>query len=168
MIYLDNAATTLKKPDCVVKAVIEAMNSLGNSGRGVHEASLNAARTVFGLRNRIADFFGTDSPARVAFTPNSTVALNIAIKGTINSGDHIITTVMEHNSVIRPLYEMEMLGAEIDFVECDQFGRPRYEQFNSLVKDNTKAIVCTCGSNLTGILWTYQKLQKLPKQIILY
>lgn len=150
MIYLDNAATTLKKPDCVVKAVIEAMNSLGNSGRGVHEASLNAARTVFGLRNRISGFFGTDSPARVAFTPNSTAALNIAIKGTINSGDHIITTVMEHNSVIRPLYEMEMLGAEIDFVECDKFGRPRYEQFNSLVKDNTKAIVCTCGSNLTG------------------
>ena len=152
MIYFDNAATTMKKPQCVIDAVVHAMNSLGNAGRGVHEASLEAARTVFGTRARLAEFFNAENPKQIAFTPNSTEALNIAIKGILNPGDHVISTELEHNSVLRPLYEMENKGVEITFVKADRNGNVDYEDFEKSIKENTRAIVCTHGSNLTGNL----------------
>ena len=164
MIYLDNAATTLKKPACVIDAVAEAMNSLGNAGRGVHDASMGAARTVFGVRSSLAEFFGASSPAQVAFTPNSTAALNIAIKGIINPGDHVITTVMEHNSVLRPLYQLEEKGVELSVVGCDEWGNLKYEDVESQIRENTRAIVCTCGSNLTGNKVDIEKVAKVARE----
>ena len=116
MIYFDNAATTMRKPDCVVQAVAEALCSLGNSGRSVHEGALGASRIIYDTRVALAELFHAESPERIAFTANSTEALNIAIKGILNPGDHVITTALEHNSVLRPLYEMEDKGTVLTLI----------------------------------------------------
>ncbi len=150
MIYLDNAATTLHKPDGVTEAVIKAMNSMGNSSRGTHEGALDAARTVYRTRAKLGQMFGCPTE-RVIFTCNSTEALNIAISGTINRGDHVITTDLEHNSVLRPLYRLEAeRSVELSFVEADRQGNVDYEDFERLMRPDTRAIVCTHASNLTG------------------
>ena len=107
MIYLDNAATTLKKPDQVAQAVCEALCSLGNAGRGGHDRSLDASRVIFDTRCKLGELFSSEDPGRIAFTLNSTEALNTALKGLLCPGDHVITTELEHNSVLRPLYELE-------------------------------------------------------------
>ena len=152
MIYFDNAATTLQKPACVVQAVTEAMCSLGNSGRGVHSGALSAARIIYETRMALADLFGAESPERIAFTANSTQALNIAIKGVLRPGDHVIATALEHNSVLRPLYEMEEQGTELTILSADRMGSIRYEDFEKALRPNTRAVVTTHGSNLTGNL----------------
>ena len=152
MIYLDNAATTRVKPPQVVQAVAEAMCSLGNAGRGSHEATLGASRTIFDTRRRLAELFHGKDPRQIAFTANSTESLNLAIKGILEPGDHVITTQMEHNSVLRPLYEMEKRGVELTILPADRAGRVRVEAFREAAKENTRAIVCTHGSNLTGNL----------------
>ncbi len=150
MIYLDNAATTMRKPEGVIAAVVKAMESMGNSSRGTHEGALDAARSVYRTRAALGRMFGCDSE-RVIFTCNSTEALNIAISGTINAGDHVITTDLEHNSVLRPLYRLEAeKGVELSFVPADKMGNVDYADFERLMKPNTKAIVCTHASNLTG------------------
>ena len=151
MIYLDNAATTLHKPAEVIEAVVEAMKAMGNSSRGTHEGSLAASRTIYGTREKVARFFGCNRVDHVVFTCNSTEALNIAISGTIEPGDHVITTDMEHNSVLRPLYRLEMeKQVALGFVPADPLGNIRYADFEALIRPNTKAIVCTHASNLTG------------------
>ena len=152
MIYFDNAATTLRKPKCVVEAVTEAMCSLGNSGRGVHGGALSASRIIYDARMALAQLFGAESPDRIAFTANSTQALNMAIKGILNPGDHVITTALEHNSVLRPLYELEDRGVELTVLSADSMGNLCYADFEKAIRPNTKAIVTTHGSNLTGNL----------------
>ena len=113
MIYMDNAATTMRKPKEVAEAVMHAMNSMGNAGRGANEASLSAARVIYDTRELLADFFDAENPKQIVFTSNSTESLNIAIKGILNPKDHAITTMLEHNSVLRPLYEMEERGSNL-------------------------------------------------------
>ena len=152
MIYLDNAATTLRKPECVVEAVTRALCSMGNPGRSAHDGALSASRTVFEARLALAELFGAESPDRIAFTANATEALNIAIKGVLNPGDHVITTALEHNSVLRPLYEMEDKGVELTILPADRQGRLKETDFEAAIRANTRAIVCTHGSNLTGNL----------------
>ena len=110
MIYMDNAATTMQKPKEVIEAVVNAMTSFGNAGRGAGEASLGAARVIFDTREKLARLLGSESPKRIVFTNNATESLNIAIRGSLKPGDHVITTVLEHNSVLRPLYNMEETG----------------------------------------------------------
>ena len=124
MIYMDNAATTMHKPQEVIDAVVNAMNSMGNAGRGASEAALSASRVIYDTRDRLAELFGAEDARRIAFTSNSTESLNIAIKGSLNPGDHVITTVLEHNSVLRPLYEMEKNGVELSIIRCDEKGMP--------------------------------------------
>ena len=158
MIYLDNAATTMKKPKEVVQAVVDAMQSMGNAGRGAHDATLNASRLVYELRMAFAEFFNAEHPRQIVFTANATESLNIAIKGILNPGDHVITTVMEHNSVLRPLYEMEIRGTELSFLPCNSNGVLLYEQIETMIQPNTKAIVCTHGSNLTGNLADIERI----------
>lgn len=150
MIYLDNAATTLHKPDCVIEAVVKAMHSLGNAGRGATEASLDASRVIYDTRVKLGRLFGIDNPSRIAFTNNSTESLNIAIKGCFKPGDHVITTALEHNSVLRPLYELEEQGLELTIISSNSKGTIHYADFEEEIKENTKAIICTHGSNLTG------------------
>lgn len=152
MIYFDNAATTLQKPEAVVRAVQHALGSFGNPGRGVHGAAMEAARTVYDTRCALAELFHGEGPSRIAFTANATEGLNIAIKGILNPGDHVITTALEHNSVLRPLYELERLGVALTIVPADDRGRVRYADFEAAIRSNTRAIVCTHGSNLTGNL----------------
>ena len=110
MIYLDNAATSLRRPEGVVRAVSEALCSLGNVGRGASESALSAARVVYAAREKLCAFFGGADPSRVCFTQNSTEALNTAIFGLLRPGDHVISTDLEHNSVLRPLYRLEQEG----------------------------------------------------------
>ncbi|MCQ2502071.1 MAG: aminotransferase class V-fold PLP-dependent enzyme, partial [Lachnospiraceae bacterium] len=148
LIYLDNAATTMKKPEAVVQAVTEALCSVGNSGRGVHGAALDAARIVYETRALAAELFGAEDPSRIAFTMNSTEALNIALQGLLEAGDHAITTEAEHNSVLRPLYALEKQGVELSIVPCDSSGVIDLDAFEKEIKENTKLIVCTHGSNL--------------------
>lgn len=151
MIYLDNAATTLKKPPCVIEAVCAAMNSMGNASRGAHGGSLHASRMVYETREKLAKLFGCPRPDHVIFTQNSTESLNLAIRGAIPAGSHVITTDLEHNSVLRPLYLMEAeQGVKLSFVAADQNGAVKVEDFESLIQDDTSAIVCTHASNLTG------------------
>ena len=150
MIYLDNAATTLHKPAAVSEAVLQALSSLGNAGRGVHEATLSASRTVYDARRRLADFFHAENASRIAFTCNSTEALNIAIKGTLRPGDHVLTTVMEHNSVLRPLCELEETGIRVTHALCDKKGRLLLTELEKQIRPETRALICTHGSNLTG------------------
>ncbi len=163
MIYFDNAATTMRKPECVIEAVAAAMRSLGNAGRGVHEASLEASRTIFDTRCLMADFFGAENPKQIAFTANSTEALNIAIKGLFEPGDHVITTVLEHNSVLRPLYELQEKGVRVSFVGCSGSGQPDYDAFETLIDGDTKGIVCTHGSNLTGNLVDIARVGRIAR-----
>ncbi len=152
MIYLDNAATTMQKPKEVIEAVTAAMCSMGNAGRGANEASLSASRTIYGARERLAQLFHAESPKQIAFTANSTESLNIALKGTLEPGDHVITTMLEHNSVLRPLYALEEKGVELTILKSDGRGRIDYEDFEREIRENTKVIICTHGSNLTGNL----------------
>lgn len=151
MIYLDNAATTLKKPSGVIEAVCAAMNSMGNASRGAHGGSLHASRMVYETREKLAKLFGCSRPDHVVFTQNSTESLNLAIRGAIPAGSHVISTDLEHNSVLRPLYLLEEeQGVKLSFVAADQYGVVKIEDFESLIREDTSAIVCTHASNLTG------------------
>ena len=161
MIYLDNAATTLHKPQQVIDAVVHAMQSMGNCARGTHEETLDAARTVYDARVRLASLFGCPRVDHVAFTANSTEALNMAINGLIDPGDHVISTDLEHNSVLRPLYRLEAEhGAELSFVPADKLGNVDYADFERLMKPNTRAVVCTNASNLTGTVLDIERIAK--------
>ena len=163
MIYFDNAATTMRKPESVVQAVTKALCALGNPGRGVHDAALDASRVIFDTRTKLADLFHGESPKQIVFTANSTESLNIAIKGTLNPGDHVITTALEHNSVLRPLYEMEEKGVSLTVLPADIKGCICYEDFTRSIRENTKAIVCTHGSNLTGNLLDIRRIGAIAK-----
>ena len=164
MIYLDNAATTRVKPKEVVEAVAEALTTLGNAERGTHSASLGASRTVFSTRMKLAKFFNAEGPSNIVFTMNATESLNIAIKGILEKGDAVITTCLEHNSVLRPLYQLRDEGVELSFVSADKLGRPNYEEFENLIKPNTKAIISTAGSNLTGNLVDIRRVGEIAKK----
>ena len=150
MIYLDSAATSLHKPPQVARAVAEAIISLGNPARGAHEVSLAADRMVYETRRLLAAFFGCPKTENVIFTSNATEALNAAIYGVLGPGDRAVTTDLEHNSVLRPLYDLQGRGLHLDFVPVDRRGRVDYADFERLIVPGTKAVICTHASNLTG------------------
>ena len=163
MIYFDNAATTIQKPKQVVEAVTQALCSMGNAGRGAHNASMGASRMLFDTRKKLAELFGGNNPAQVVFTSNSTESLNMALKGLLNPWDHVITTQLEHKSVLRPLYELEDKGVELTILNSDAKGRICYEDFEKEIKKNTKMIVCTHGSNLTGNLTDIRRVGEIAR-----
>lgn len=165
MIYLDNAATTQQKPPQVIEAVVQAMTSMGNASRGAHEGALQASRTIYETRCKLASLFGCGRPDHVVFASNATEALNIAISGTLNEGDHVITTDFEHNSVLRPLYRLEAAGSiSLSFVSAAENKRPGYEEFAALVRPETRAIICTHASNLTGDCIDIASVGRLAKE----
>ena len=164
MIYLDNAATTLHKPPQVMDAVVRAMTAMGNAARGAHGGALEAARTVYNTRVKLARLFGCPRPDHVIFTANSTEALNIAISGLIRPGDHVITTDCEHNSVLRPLYRLEEGGTALDVVPADQLGRVAYEDLEALLRPDTRAVVCTHASNLTGNVLDIARIGEMARR----
>lgn len=150
MIYMDNAATTMHKPQAVIDAVVAAMSSMGNAGRGANEASLSASRVIYDTREKLCRFFHGTSPRQIVFTNNSTESLNIAIKGLLDPGDHVITTMLEHNSVLRPLYEMEQKGVALTIIKSNEKGTFDIRDMEEAIRPETKMIICTNGSNLTG------------------
>ena len=150
MIYLDNAATTLYKPPEVGQAMLDALQTAGNPGRGAHAPTLHASRIVYETREALAQLFHAEGPACIAFASNATQALNTAINGLFGQGDHVITTVCEHNSVLRPLYRLQRQGGEVSFVDVDANGVLCYAQFEQLLRPNTRGVVVTGASNVTG------------------
>ena len=147
MIYLDCAATSFLKPSCVAQAVFDAMHTIGSDGRGAHGLALAASRVVWRCREQVAELFGLTDPARVCFTSGSTEALNTAILGLFGPKDHVITTALEHNSVLRPLYHS---GAELTVLPADEKGQIDLSGLEAARQRNTRAVVCTHVSNVTG------------------
>lgn len=164
MIYLDNAATTLYKPETVRRAVYEAMGTVGNSGRGAWGPALSASRLVYSVREKAAEFFGAWGGESVAFTSNATEALNIAIEGLVKKGDHVITTQAEHNSVLRPLYRKEKEGAELTILPADEKGNFSLADMEKAVRQNTTAVICTHASNVTGNLFPAEEIGNLCRR----
>lgn len=151
MIYLDNAATTIHKPQTVIDAVTQAMRSLGNAGRGATSGALDAARTIHGCRAKLARLLGCPRADHVCFTPNSTAALNTVINGVVRPGDRVVTTVLEHNSVLRPLNRLAAeQGVTVEHAGCDANGVLDYDELEQLVTPDTRAVVVTHASNVTG------------------
>jgi len=162
MIYLDNAATTLKKPPQVGEAVLKALQTLGNSSRGTHEGALDAAHTIYGARVRLAKLFNCPRPDHVIFTSGVTEALNIALNGLLDRGDHALSTDLEHNSVLRPLYRLEAEhGVAVDFVPADRRGCIDCGDFERLMRSDTRLIVCTHASNLTGNVVDIKRISEI-------
>lgn len=164
MIYMDNAATTLRKPVQVKEAVLAALDTMGNAGRGASDPALDASRVIYGTREKLAGLFHAESPSRIVFTVNSTESLNIAIKGLCDPGDHVITTVLEHNSVLRPLYECRERGTALTILGCDEKGNISYEEMERAVRPETKMIVCTHASNLTGNMIDLERVHAIAKR----
>ena len=156
-IYADFAATHITKPTCVKEAVINAL-SLGNSGRGVNESSLDAARKIYEVRTKVDQFFDGFGPEQVVFTSGVTESLNTVIKGCLKKGDHVITTFMEHNSVLRPLYEMEQQGVRLTITS------PEIRDIKQVINEDTKMVVMTHASNVTGEVFDIQSVGKLCKE----
>ena len=164
MIYLDNAATTFPKPEAVYDAVMDCMkNYCANPGRSGHKLALKSAREIYDARENIAKLFNIDNPMNIVFTNNATDSLNLAIKGIVNSGDHIITTSMEHNSVIRPIKALEKLGIENTIVQCDKDGFLDVKDLKKAIKPNTKLIVTTHASNVCGTLIDIKTVSEIAK-----
>ena len=156
-IYADYAATHITKPECVKDAVMNAL-ALGNSGRGVNESSLDAARKIYEVRTKVDQFFDGYGAEQVVFTSGITESLNTVIKGSLNHGDHVITTFMEHNSVLRPLYEMERQGV------CLTITSPDVGDIKQAITKDTKMIVMTHASNVTGEMFDIQSVGKLCRE----
>lgn len=152
MIYFDNAATSFPKPKEVYDGLLEASTEFAaNPGRSGHELSLKMDRAIFSSRAKISKFLGGSNPLHLIFTLNCTDSLNIAIKGLINKGDHVITTSLEHNSVLRPLNQLKEKGIiDLSIVYADKNGILDPKEIESAIKDTTKLVVTTAMSNLIG------------------
>ena len=161
LIYLDNAATSFPKPPTVAADMGEFLaNEAVNPGRSGFDLSLKAGARLDDLRRRVAIFFNhpTQDPNRVVFTNNATEALNIAIQGVCQPGDHIVSTVLEHNSVLRPLFELQKIGIRHDLAPCDGGGFVAPESIESLLKPETRLVVMTHASNVLGTVQPVDKI----------
>ncbi|SHK04423.1 aminotransferase class V-fold PLP-dependent enzyme [Tepidibacter formicigenes] len=166
MIYLDNAATTFPKPENVYKAVLNCMKNYGaNPGRAGHKLALSAGRIIYEARENLCKLFNIDNPMNIIFTYNATDSLNLAIKGIVRKGDHIITTSMEHNSVIRPIKELEKIGVENTIVKCNELGELDPNKIKDAIKDNTKLIVTTHSSNVCGTIIDIDSIGKIAREM---
>lgn len=153
-IYLDNAATSYPKPSCVIEAITSTITSTSLSpGRSAHEFSLRAGRIIFEARETVADFFGCRDSSRVIFTSNVTEALNYGLHGLLRPGDHVITTGLEHNSVMRPLRHLEKkLGLSISILPTTEKGEILSDDLPATLRDNTRLIIVNHVSNVTGTM----------------
>lgn len=164
MIYLDNAATTAVKPDSVKAAILRGLDgNYGNPSRGAHDFSLNAFREVYKCRENAARLFNIYDPLNIALTFNGTDSLNKVIKGAIKPGDHVITTMAEHNSVLRPLYQHATSFEELTIVGLDEAAEIKYEEMFNGIRRNTKAVIVTAASNVTGNGTDIKKISEFTK-----
>lgn len=158
MIYLDSAATSFYKPEQVEQAVCRAFHTIGNAGRGAHAPTLEASRVLYRTRAKLAKLFHAEHASRIAFTANVTQALNLAIDGLIQTGDHVVTTVCEHNSVLRPLYKKQENGVFLTIVSADENGTIAPQDIQDAMRENTRAIVIHHASNVTGNVVPIEKI----------
>ena len=165
MIYLDNAATTFPKPRQVYEAVLDCMENYGaNPGRAGHKLAMRAGIEIYECRENIAKLLNVSNPMSIVFTHNATDSLNLAIKGVVKSGDHIITTSIEHNSVIRPIKALEKNGVENTIVKCDKYGHLDPNDIKKAIKPNTKLIVTTHASNVCGTIVDIESVGNIAKE----
>ena len=166
MIYLDNGATSFKKPDMVLRAVTEAMyKTSANPGRGGHDLSIMAGETVYNARESVAKLFNIEKCERIAFCKNTTEALNFGIKGVMSRGSHIITTSMEHNSVIRPIKALEKeKGVAYSILSADENGNIDIEKLEKLIKPETRLFVITHASNVCGNVYDIRKAAEICRR----
>ena len=169
-IYLDNAATSRDKAAVVKKSILNYYENIGCSpGRGGYEDSLKAGRIIIEARNTIADFFNVDDLKQIVFTHNITYALNIGIKGILKKGDHVITSTMEHNSVLRPLNRLETKGViDVDYIKCDEKGRLNPKKVEAAINKKTKLIILTYASNVSGTIMPVQEIGEIASQNNVY
>lgn len=152
MIYLDNAASSHPKPHSVYEAVNRALRLGANPGRSGHVSALDAARLIFETRSEAADLLGVEDASRIIFTLNATHALNQALKGILNPGDHVVSTVMEHNSILRPLTALGKLGVKTTFVSADGEGRVAPGDIEKALTPQTRLVAMSHASNVSGTL----------------
>ncbi len=164
MIYLDNAATSFPKPKRVIHAVAQYLNEIGgNPGRADHALARKASGLIDRTRRLLADLFGNLDPTRIIFTPSTTVALNLAFKGLLKSGDHVLTTSMEHNSVLRPLHGLKKLGVTHSQILCSISGELDPEEIQPLLRPHTRLIALLHASNVTGNLMPLAEVGKIAQ-----
>ena len=162
MVYLDNAATTFPKPEIVYDSIMDAMKNYGaNPGRSGHKLAMKASRGIYEARENLAELFGVKNAMNIIFFFNATEALNTAIKGLLKEGDHVITTTMEHNSVLRPIKFLEKYGIENTIVQADKEGMIDTKDIANSIKKNTKLIATTHISNLTGTIFPIEEIAKI-------
>lgn len=168
MIYLDNAATGGYKPAAVQSAVLAAMKQCANPGRSGHTLSIALAERVLACRNLLNELFGGYGFERVVFTKNCTEALNIALLGTLEKGDHVVTTALEHNSVLRPLEYLKGQGVEVSVAPLEN-GELSAEKIAALVRPNTRVCCVTTASNVTGYAPDLAEIRRaLPDRVLLF
>ncbi len=162
MIYLDNAATTFKKPESVYKTFMSVWREYGaNAGRGGHRLSLSAAGIIYSVQEKVSELFNIENPENIAFTQNATYAINMALKGILKPEDHVIITCLEHNSVYRPLLKV---GCEYSIAIADETGSVGCEQIEKLIKKNTRLIAVNHASNVCKSVCDIEKIGALAKK----
>ena len=166
IIYFDNSATSFPKPEEVYKAAEKAMRVYGaNPGRGGHRMAVEASKEIFKVREKVANLFNIKDPLRIAFTQNSTYALNFAIKGCINKKGHVITTALEHNSSLRPLFSKRDSGElELELIYPEKNGEISIEKIIESIKEDTIAVVVNHISNVTGTIVDIGKIGKVTRE----
>lgn len=164
MIYFDNAATSWPKPPEVKEAMVRFMDEIGaNPGRSGHLLSIEAARIIYEARETLSRLFNIKDPSRIVFTLNATESINLALKGLLRIGDHVLTSSMEHNSVMRPLRELEKRGIALSVVPCSPKGELDPEEVRKRIRPHTKMIVLNHASNVTGTLLPVREVGKIAR-----
>ena len=165
MIYFDNAATSWPKPPGVIEAMVHFMKEVGaNPGRSGHRLSVEAGRIVYETREALAELFNIEDPLRIVFGYNVTEGLNLALRGTLRPGDHVITSSMEHNSVMRPLRALEREGVELTVVICSPGGFLELADVEAAIRPNTVMVVLNHASNVVGSLLPVAEAGRICRQ----
>ena len=164
-VYFDNAATSYPKPPSVYDAINYNLQHVGaNPGRGENALTRSANKIIFEARETIAEFFNIPNSRNIVFTSNGTEALNLALKGFLKPGDHVITSGMEHNSVVRPLNSLKNDGVNVTIVQCDKQGKLNPDDVFKEIKENTRLIVITHASNVTGTILPVEEIGEIAKK----
>ena len=165
MIYLDNGATSYPKPQNVINGTLNAVRRYSfNSGRGGYSASVSTAEKIYSVREKIGAMFNFE-PQNIAFTANCTQALNMAIKGSVKRGDHVIVSSLEHNAVWRVVNHLRKDGIiDFDIAQYDPNEEETVHNFESLIRSNTTVIICMAASNVFGVAFPIGKIGKVAKR----
>ncbi len=165
IIYFDNAATSWPKPESMIKAMADFSANVGaNPGRSGHRLSVEAGRVIFNTREEAAILLGAEDPLSIVFTQNATEGINIIIRGLLRPGEHVITSGMEHNSVMRPLRAAEREGIELSIVGCSAEGGLSPDDVEKAIRKNTKLIMIAHASNVTGTIMPIADISRIAKE----